>query len=86
MRGQSGLWTVLALTGNGWDDTREHCQEELIVEFMEIVEKNRSYRRFDQKRRLEQTELLDMINEGLAAIRENGTYDEIYDKWFGTGS
>ena len=32
----------------------------------------------------DQTELLDMVNEGLAAIRANGTYDEIYDKWFGT--
>lgn len=29
------------------------------------------------------TEMLNLINEGLAKIRENGTYDEIYDKWFG---
>jgi polar amino acid transport system substrate-binding protein len=29
-------------------------------------------------------DLLEAINAGLAAIRENGTYDEIYDKWFGT--
>ncbi len=28
------------------------------------------------------TEILTMINEGLAKIRENGTYDNIYDKWF----
>ena len=28
-------------------------------------------------------ELLAMINEGLAAIRADGTYDELYDKWFG---
>lgn len=28
------------------------------------------------------SEVLNMINEGLAKIRENGTYDEIYDKWF----
>lgn len=34
----------------------------------------------------EKPELLRMINEGLAAIRANGTYDGIYDKWFGTGS
>jgi polar amino acid transport system substrate-binding protein len=29
-------------------------------------------------------DLLAMINEGLAAIRADGTYDETYDKWFGT--
>jgi peptide/nickel transport system substrate-binding protein len=28
-------------------------------------------------------ELLEMINKGLAAIRADGTYDELYDKWFG---
>lgn len=28
------------------------------------------------------TEILNMINEGLAKIRENGTYDNIYNKWF----
>jgi len=28
-------------------------------------------------------EVLNAINEGLAAIRESGTYDEIYQKWFG---
>jgi len=28
-------------------------------------------------------ELLAMINDGLAAIRADGTYDGIYDKWFG---
>ncbi|WP_277674365.1 transporter substrate-binding domain-containing protein [Piscibacillus halophilus] len=28
-------------------------------------------------------ELLESINEGLANIKENGTYDEIYEKWFG---
>jgi polar amino acid transport system substrate-binding protein len=30
-------------------------------------------------------ELLKMVNEGLAAIRADGTYDQIYEKWFGTG-
>jgi len=29
------------------------------------------------------SDLLIQINEGLAIIKENGTYDEIYDKWFG---
>ena len=29
------------------------------------------------------TEMLDLINEGLAKVIENGTYDEIYNKWFG---
>ncbi|GEL76436.1 transporter substrate-binding domain-containing protein [Tenuibacillus multivorans] len=28
-------------------------------------------------------ELLESINEGLKTIKENGTYDEIYEKWFG---
>jgi glutamine transport system substrate-binding protein len=28
------------------------------------------------------TELLNLLNEGLAKIKENGTYDEIYSKWF----
>jgi glutamine transport system substrate-binding protein len=28
------------------------------------------------------TELLDLLNEGLVKIKENGTYDEIYSKWF----
>ncbi len=28
-------------------------------------------------------ELLAQINEGLAAVRESGTYDRIYDTWFG---
>ncbi|HZJ84154.1 MAG TPA: transporter substrate-binding domain-containing protein, partial [Syntrophomonadaceae bacterium] len=27
-------------------------------------------------------ELLDSLNQGLAAIKDNGTYDEIYQKWF----
>ena len=30
-----------------------------------------------------QTELLNEINRVLEEIRENGTYDEIYNKWFG---
>jgi polar amino acid transport system substrate-binding protein len=29
--------------------------------------------------------LVDAINEGLAAVRDAGTYDEIYDRYFGTG-
>ncbi len=28
------------------------------------------------------TDILTMVNEGLAKIKENGTYDEIHDKWF----
>ena len=28
-------------------------------------------------------ELVEAINEALATLRENGTYDEIYEKWFG---
>ncbi|MGP4071154.1 transporter substrate-binding domain-containing protein [Piscibacillus sp. B03] len=31
----------------------------------------------------ENPELLESINEGLANVKENGTYDEIYEKWFG---
>ena len=31
---------------------------------------------------LENTELQEKINEGLAKIRANGTYDKIYQKWF----
>ena len=27
-------------------------------------------------------EMLDMLNEGLQKIRDNGKYDEIYNKWF----
>nr|WP_256205567.1 transporter substrate-binding domain-containing protein [Calditerricola satsumensis] len=29
-------------------------------------------------------ELLDKINQGLKAIKANGQYDEIYQKYFGT--
>ncbi|HZK18546.1 MAG TPA: basic amino acid ABC transporter substrate-binding protein [Clostridia bacterium] len=29
------------------------------------------------------SELVDRVNEGLATMKENGTYDEIYEKWFG---
>ncbi len=32
----------------------------------------------------DRADLLEVINEGLAALRDNGTYDEIYNKWFGT--
>jgi nitroreductase len=32
------------------------------VEFKKIVEKNRSYRRFDQKRRLDKSELLELVS------------------------
>ncbi|MFD1040008.1 transporter substrate-binding domain-containing protein [Virgibacillus byunsanensis] len=32
----------------------------------------------------EGSDLVDPVNEGLAAIKENGTYAEIYEKWFGT--
>lgn len=28
------------------------------------------------------TEMINMLNEGLAKIKENGTYGEIHDKWF----
>jgi nitroreductase len=38
------------------------CVEELTVEFKEIVEKNRSYRRFDQSRRLDKKTLLDLVD------------------------
>ena len=31
------------------------------------------------------SEMLKIINAGLAEIRENGTYDEIYEKYFGGG-
>lgn len=31
------------------------------------------------------TELLEKFNEGLKVIKENGVYDEIYQKYFGTG-
>ncbi|WP_085992892.1 glutamine ABC transporter substrate-binding protein [Oceanobacillus senegalensis] len=31
-------------------------------------------------------ELVTAINDALATLRENGTYDEIYEKWFGTDS
>jgi nitroreductase len=37
-------------------------QKELTVEFKEIVEKNRSYRRFDQSHRLDKTTLLDLVD------------------------
>ncbi|WP_226036886.1 transporter substrate-binding domain-containing protein [Aquibacillus saliphilus] len=30
------------------------------------------------------SDLVETVNEGLATIKENGTYDEIYKKWFGT--
>jgi polar amino acid transport system substrate-binding protein len=33
---------------------------------------------------MDQDELLNLINDGLAAVRADGTYDEIYDTWFGT--
>ncbi|MFD1849824.1 glutamine ABC transporter substrate-binding protein [Oceanobacillus bengalensis] len=29
-------------------------------------------------------ELVEAINDALATLRENGTYDEIYNKWFGS--
>ncbi|MHA6252562.1 transporter substrate-binding domain-containing protein [Oceanobacillus sp. CAU 1775] len=31
-------------------------------------------------------DLVAAINDALATLRENGTYDEIYNKWFGDGS
>jgi polar amino acid transport system substrate-binding protein len=31
----------------------------------------------------ERPELLEAINAGLAAVRADGTYDQIWDKWFG---
>lgn len=30
-----------------------------------------------------QEELVEAVNEALATLRENGTYDEIYEEWFG---
>ena len=30
-----------------------------------------------------QSDLLSKINEGLALTKSNGTYNELYDKWFG---
>ncbi|QDY70819.1 transporter substrate-binding domain-containing protein [Qingshengfaniella alkalisoli] len=32
------------------------------------------------------SELVDPVNEALAAMREDGTYDEIHTKWFGSSS
>ncbi len=32
----------------------------------------------------ERQDLLEAVNQGLAAVRESGRYDEIYDKYFGT--
>lgn len=34
--------------------------------------------------RKERQDVLEAVNKGLAQIKENGTYDQIYDKWFGT--
>jgi polar amino acid transport system substrate-binding protein len=28
--------------------------------------------------------LLDVVNDGLAQVRDDGTYDELYDKYFAT--
>src|SRR5699024_1850916 len=31
----------------------------------------------------DQDELVDAVNEALKTLKENGTYDDIYEKWFG---
>lgn len=33
---------------------------------------------------LDNTELIDQVNEHLGEMRDDGTYDEIYEEWFGT--
>jgi nitroreductase len=53
---------VVVTFSYGWDDSCEHYKEELTVEFEKIVEKNRSYRRFDQDRRLDKTTLLELVD------------------------
>lgn len=32
------------------------------------------------------TDLLNKLNSGLKKVKEDGTYDKIYDKWFGKDS
>ncbi len=33
---------------------------------------------------MDNTDLIDQVNEQLTAMRDDGTYDEIYEEWFGT--
>jgi polar amino acid transport system substrate-binding protein len=49
----------------------------------EIVDRNPTVENYGLVFSKEKTALRDAFNAGLAEIRANGTYDEIYRKWFG---
>jgi polar amino acid transport system substrate-binding protein len=49
----------------------------------EIVSKNPTVENYGLVFAKDKTALRDAFNAGLAEIRENGTYDEIYKEWFG---
>ena len=49
----------------------------------EIVDRNPTVENYGLVFSKENTALRDAFNAGLAEIRANGTYDEIYRKWFG---
>ncbi len=49
----------------------------------EIVDRNPTIENYGLVFSKENTALRDAFNAGLAEIRANGTYDEIYREWFG---
>lgn len=71
-----------AINDNGvvLDFARENSDTEVVKEF----DTGEEYGFMAQKDDANATALVEKINEVLAAAREDGRYNEIYKKWFGT--
>lgn len=79
------LWTALQ-AGNidgilqDFPVNDEHAQADEGFEIVDTFETDEQYGFAFAKD--EKTELLEAVNEQLSALREDGTYDEIYDRYF----
>lgn len=50
---------------------------------VEVVETYSTDEQYGFALALDNTELLDAVNEALAALQDNGTYDDLFKEWFG---
>ncbi|WP_409228501.1 transporter substrate-binding domain-containing protein [Gudongella sp. SC589] len=60
------------------------CKEKNSIELVKIVGDSINEQKYSIAVHRNNTELMKKLNEGIIEIQENGMYDSLYRKWFGT--
>jgi signal transduction histidine kinase len=60
------------------------CKEKNCIDLVKIVGDTLNEQKYAMAVALDNEELLEKLNRGIAEIQENGMYDSLYRKWFGT--